>query len=118
MVMKKPDDLPAPTFFGKPMKWVCSQKPDFRGSFWMWRSQLGHFIVRAWPVQNDEESEECFDPPEVHVHSQDTDGTGWYEGKYKTHKELLRLLKRAEADIRRTYIQVEREYQILRDAMT
>jgi len=100
-----------PTFFRKKMRWIGSEKPLYIGSFWRFRSENGEVQIRAWPAMK-EEDEDRIDPPEVCVTT--TDGSYVIVGKYKTHKELLRVIARAESDIIRRFKQVSKEYHILR----
>ena len=112
--MKEPTDKPKPTFFGHKMTWVKSAMPHFWGSFWMWKSKDGKVSVRAWPAQHTENDDEGYvEVPEVYIMSTAVDVGGWHRGRYKTHKELLRALKSAEASVRIHFKEVEREYKIL-----
>lgn len=101
----------APTFFRKSMVWVGSEKPLYIGSFWKYRSEDGKVQVRAWPAQKEEDGDHIY-PPEICVTT--TDGSYNIQGRYNTHKELLRVISRAESDIIRRFKQVSEEYHILR----
>lgn len=103
--VKRPTDKPEPTFCGHKMKW-------FFGSFWKHRSPDGEVVVRAWPAQkDDEQGDERVEPPEVYLVTP-TQGE-WFKGKYRTHKELLRVLARAERELLRAYKDVAEEYKTL-----
>jgi hypothetical protein len=116
--VKEPDVTPKPTFFGHPMTWVGSKKPTFFGSFWRYRSPSGKIVVRAWPSQLDDDFRNHQLSPEVNL-SMDVAGDfeSWFEGKYHTHKALLRALRRAESEARRAFKEFSRYYNILKEVV-
>ena len=108
--MKEPKVSPKPTFCGHKMEWVERAMPNYFGSFWMYRSKDRKVVVRAWPAQKTE-NDDWVMPPEVlmvidHAHEE-------FVGRYKTHKELLRVLKRAESELMRQYKEAAKEYKML-----
>ena len=106
----------APTFFGKKMRWVGSEKPRFTGSFWKYRSPDGDLVVRAWPAEKNCNCSVIIDKPEVLMSTprNTIDVACSFMGRSNTHKGLLEALKRAESEVLRRFFEVGKEYHILR----
>jgi len=106
----------APTFFGKKMRWVGSEKPRFTGSFWKYRSPDGDLVVRAWPAEENFNCPDTIDKPEVQLSTprHTVDVSLHFMGRSNTHKGLLEALKKAESEVLRRFHEVGKEYHILR----
>lgn len=105
-----------PTFFGKKMRWVGSERPMYVGSFWYYRSPDGDLVVRAWPAGKNCNCPDIIDKPEVLMSTprNTIDVACSFMGRSNTHKGLLEALKRAESEVLRRFFEVGKEYHILR----
>jgi hypothetical protein len=121
--MKEPDIHPKPTFMGHEMKWVSkySDGSCYWGHCWKYTGPGGKLVVRAWPTQPNQNDDQFIDPPEVRLDFElkikDNETETIFEGRCKTHNELLRLLQRAERQFKRLYLRVESDLQTLQDVM-
>ena len=121
--MKEPS-VQRPTFLGHKMRWVSSSMDGgsvYWGHCWKYQSPSGKLSVRAWPAQPNQNDEEIVDEPEVRLDFKLKMETAAIDtiflGKYHTHKELLRLLERAEKNVKRLFRHVKSDYTRLKEVL-
>jgi hypothetical protein len=120
--MKEPNVNPKPTFLGHRMKWVASTRDGgsvYFGHCWKYKSSKGKLVVRAWPTEPNTNDETYTDPPEVRLEftlkMEDDMTETMFVGRCRTHNELLRLLSRAEREVRKLFKRVELDYDVLKE---